>query len=189
MESTSVSLLNRLRQPHSDMAWQRFVDLYAPLIFHWARKRGLPVNDAADLVQDVLADLIVDLREFRYDPSQRFRGWLYTIVNHRASNLRRRLELAPQSIDGSLLSLMPSDDDADQLFSEAEYRCQIALRAFELLQDEFEASTWQAAWLQIAKNQPASVVAREFGMTINAVYIAKSRVLRRLRQELKGLVD
>ena len=79
MESTSISLLERLRKTNQDAAWQRFVDLYAPLIYHWARHQGLNATDAADLVQDVLAMLIAKLPEFNYDPTQRFRGWLRTV--------------------------------------------------------------------------------------------------------------
>jgi RNA polymerase sigma-70 factor (ECF subfamily) len=188
MESTSASLLNRLRQPRADVAWQRFVDLYAPLIFHWGRQKGLASTDAADLVQDVLADLVVELRTFRYDPSRRFRGWLHTVVVNRASNLRRRLELAPQSVDATDLNRFTKEDESD-LFAESEYRCRVALRAFELLKTDFETTTWQAAWLQIIEGQKAAEVAASLGMTLNAVYVAKSRVLTRLRQEMDGLLE
>ena len=80
MDSTSVSLLRRLREPDHDAAWQRFVDLYAPLIFHWAKNRGLNPTDAADLVQEVLVTLVAKLPEFEYDPTKRFRGWLRTVT-------------------------------------------------------------------------------------------------------------
>lgn len=186
-ESTSISLLQRLRSPQAEGAWQRFVDLYAPLIFYWGRQRGLPDADAAELVQDVLGDLVTQLRSFQYDPSQRFRGWLRTIVVRRAGNLRQRLELAPQSVDSLQLDQLQAGDHRD-LLSERQYRCHVALRALELLQAEFEASTWQAAWRQITQDQAAATVAHDLGMTPNAVYIAKSRVLSRLRQELKGLL-
>ena len=76
MDSTSISLLRRLRQPSPEDAWQRFVDLYAPLIFHWGRNQGLNATDASDLVQQVLSTLVIKLPEFEYDPKQRFRGWL-----------------------------------------------------------------------------------------------------------------
>jgi RNA polymerase sigma-70 factor (ECF subfamily) len=175
-------------EPTAEHAWKRFVDLYAPLIFYWGRQKGLPSCDAADLVQDVLADLIIELRTFRYDPTLRFRGWLRTVVTNRASNLRRRLELAPQSVDGTELNDVAMDDDGD-VFEENEYRCRVALGALELLKADFESTTWQAAWLQIVRGQKAADVAATLGMTVNAVYVAKSRVLTRLRHELDGLLD
>jgi hypothetical protein len=80
MDSTSISLLRRLRQPNQEAAWQRFVDLYAPLIFHWSKNQGLTPTDASDLVQDVLAIVVEKLPEFEYDPQRRFRGWLRTVT-------------------------------------------------------------------------------------------------------------
>ena len=188
MESTSISLLNRLQQPRAELAWQRFVELYAPLIFFWGRQKGLEPADASDLVQDVLSDLVIKLRTFRYDPSQRFRGWLRTVAVNRAHSMRKRLELAPQSVDASSLSLLAEDDDSD-LLADLEYRCRIALRALELLRADFEPTTWQAAWMQIVNGQKAPEVSRSLGLSVNAVYVAKSRVLTRLRQELDGLLD
>jgi len=80
MATTSSSLLERLRQPEATEAWQRFVHLYTPLLYYWARGTGLPEHDAADLVQDVLVVLVQKLPEFRYDAGQSFRGWLRTIT-------------------------------------------------------------------------------------------------------------
>ena len=187
-ESTSISLLRRLKSPQADMAWQRFVDLYAPLIFYWGRQRGLGPSDAADLLQDVLGDLVVKLRDFEYDASQRFRGWLRIIVVNRANNMRRRNELAPQTGQYTNL-LLAIDGDQDDLLAEAQYRCHIAKQTLMLMQADFKDSTWQAGWMQIVEQLPAADVAKELGISLNAVYLAKSRVLARLRHELQGLVE
>jgi len=80
MHSTHVSLLERLRQPEAADAWERFVQLYTPLLLHWARKLGLPDHDAADLVQDVLLVLVRKLPEFQYQPGRTFRGWMRTVL-------------------------------------------------------------------------------------------------------------
>jgi RNA polymerase sigma factor (sigma-70 family) len=90
MDSTSVSLLRRLREPDHDAAWQRFVDLYAPLIFHWAKNQGLNPTDAADLVQEVLVTLVAKLPEFESDPTKRFRGWLRTVALGKIRDSQRR---------------------------------------------------------------------------------------------------
>src|SRR5439155_1319256 len=83
MNDTPVSLLQRLRHADDEAAWKQFVRLYAPLLYHWARRRmGLQCQDAADLVQDVFVILVRKLPEFAYDPRQRFRGWLWTVARN-----------------------------------------------------------------------------------------------------------
>ena len=86
MDSTSVNLLKRLRETTADSAWQRFVELYTPPIFHWGREKGLSPDDSLDVVQDVLATLVVKLPEFQYDPNRRFRAWLKTVTVNRVTD-------------------------------------------------------------------------------------------------------
>ncbi len=187
MDSTSVNLLRRLREPQAETAWQRFVELYAPLIFHWGRQQGLNATDATDLVQDVFVTLIEKLPEFEYDPNQRFRGWLRTIAVHRGSDLRRRQNIRPQTGFDDAIQRQP--DTAADLFVEEEYRCLLVYRALELLRTEFRETTWQAGWLQIVEAQKPLAVAQQLKLPLNAVYLAKSRILARLREELDGLLD
>src|ERR1700722_11673297 len=88
---TPASLLQRLRQPDEQGAWERFVDLYTPLIFFWACRMRLQAQDAADLVQDVFTTLLQKLPEFHYDPGKSFRAWLRTLtVNRWRDSLRRK---------------------------------------------------------------------------------------------------
>jgi RNA polymerase sigma-70 factor (ECF subfamily) len=94
METTSVSLLERLRQPDQPRAWERFVELYTPLLLYWARRRGLQHQDAADLVQDVLTVLVRKLPEFTYDRRRSFRGWLRTVLLNKWRD-RQRLHRLP----------------------------------------------------------------------------------------------
>ena len=188
MDSTSVSLLRRLRQPDQDAAWQRFVDLYAPLIFHWGKNQGLNVTDSTDLVQDVMAILFTKLPGFQYDPSKRFRGWLRTVTVNAARNLHRRESTRPATNVVESIEQV-SVTDAVELFDEAEYRRFLVKRAMKLMQAGFKEQTWKACWKHLAEGRKAVDVARELGMTANAVHIAKCRVIRRLREELDGLVE
>ncbi|MCP4787953.1 MAG: sigma-70 family RNA polymerase sigma factor [Fuerstiella sp.] len=188
MDSTSVSLLRRLRQSGQETAWQRFVALYAPLIFHWGRNHGLNHADAADLVQEVLAVLVVKLPEFEYDPTQRFRGWLRTITLNRANDFHRRDAARPNSGHSATIERTTATTNVD-LFDEVEYRSFLVNRALELMRTEFRDETWQACWMQIAEGRKAADVAQELGVPLNVVYLAKSRVLSRLREELCGLID
>jgi len=188
MDSTSASLLHLLRQPDQDAAWQRFVDLYAPLIFHWGRAQGLNAVDTADLVQDVLTLLIVKLPEFQYDPAKRFRGWLKTVTVNQARDHQRRQSVRPAIDGGDAAAQIASANSADP-FEEAEYHRFICNRALELMQAEFRDETWQACWKQVVDGQSAAEVAEELELSVNAVYLAKSRVLSRLRDELQDLLD
>ncbi len=188
MLSTSASLLQRLREPDHHQAWEQFVELYAPLIFHWGRRYGLGEADAADLVQEVMAKLVVRLPQFQYDPHKRFRSWLRTVTLNTARDLHRRRPwqaLATVAQQAASPEAVPPDD----LFEEKEYRAFLIQRALELMQRHFQETTWRACWEHVVQGRPAADVARELGISPNAVYIAKYRVLRKLRQELQGLLD
>jgi RNA polymerase sigma-70 factor (ECF subfamily) len=188
MNTTSVSLLQRLRQPGEQAAWARFVQLYTPLLYYWVRRLGEQEQDAADLVQEVFVVLVEKLPEFTYDRHKSFRNWLRTItLNKWRARGRRRCKLPLPTGDVNVLDL-PSPE-ADDTFGEAEYRQHLTRRALELMHHEFQPNTWKACWEQVVTGRRAAEVAAELGMSEGAVYVAKSRVLRRLRQELAGLLD
>jgi len=182
MHTTPVSLLARLRQPDNQAAWARFVDLYTPLLFHWARHTGLQESDAADLIQDVFQTLVQKLPQFAYDPHQSFRAWLRTVLlNQWRTRLRRRTE---QHLDEHVC---PTQADDRDVLMEKEYRDYLISRALQVMKTDFQPATWQACWEHVACGRPAAEVAEELGLTVKAIYLAKARVLRRLRQELEGL--
>jgi RNA polymerase sigma-70 factor (ECF subfamily) len=188
MDTTSASLLKQLRQADAQAAWARFVDLYTPLLFGWARRLGLQAEDAADLVQEVLIVLVGKLPELEYDPSKSFRKWLRTIALNKWRDRCRRRDPLPRAVDEAALPDVRAPDGAEE-FAEAEYRQHLVARALEVMQAEFQPVTWQACWEFVVKDRPAAEVARQLGITVNAVYLAKGRVLRRLRTELDGLLD
>jgi RNA polymerase sigma-70 factor (ECF subfamily) len=183
---TSASLLERLRQPGEEAAWRRFVELYTPLLFSWARKAGLGDADAADLVQDVFALLVQKLPEFVYDRQKSFRGWLRTVTLNRWREKHRRQRPAGE-LGGSADEVAGPNSVA--AFWEQDYRQHLVGRAMEMMQNEFQPATWKACWELVVAERPAPEVAAELGLTVNAVYLAKSRVLRHLRRELAGLLD
>jgi RNA polymerase sigma-70 factor (ECF subfamily) len=187
MDSTSVSLLWRLRQPNREDDWQRFVDLYAPLIYHWSRSQGLSTTDASDIVQEVLVVLVTKLPEFEYNPTQRFRGWLRTVTVNKVRDFQRQRSARTTTGINEAIERITVVDSVD-LFEEAEYRSFLVKRALKLMQAEFQDQTWQACWKHIVEGRKAADVAQELGITANAVHIAKCRVIRRLREELDGLM-
>jgi RNA polymerase sigma-70 factor (ECF subfamily) len=188
MDQTPVSLLERLHRADDQSAWEHFVQLYSPLLCHWARRLGLPGAAAADLVQDVFTVLVQRLPEFRYEPGKRFRGWLWTVT---LNCYRQRLRREPPVVlvdDPAALSQMAGGDTTEAV-AEEEYRQYLTQRALGLMRAEFQTNTWTAFWECVVNERPAAEVAQELGLTENAVYLAKSRVLRRLRLELEGLLD
>lgn len=187
MDSTSVSLLRRLHSAENEIAWERFVELYAPLIYHWGKTQGLTATDATDLVQEVMAVLVVKLPEFQYDPKRRFRGWLRRITVNKAKDFHRRNSVRPSQGHEEIQQVTVASDV--DLFEEAEYRSFLVNRALALMQAEFRDEIWQACWKQTAEGRKAADVAQELGIPLNVVYLAKSRVLGRLREELEGLLD
>jgi RNA polymerase sigma-70 factor, ECF subfamily len=188
MHTTSISLLERIRQPAEREAWGRFVDLYTPLLYYWACRLGMQESDAADLVQDVFAVLVQKLPAFTYDNGKSFRGWLRTITYNKWRDFQRRRAAAPANGNPAVLANLPAPDSLDT-FWEREYRECLVGRALELMQSEFEPATWKACWECVVSDRPAAEVARELGLSVDSVYAAKSRVLRRLRQELSGLFE
>jgi RNA polymerase sigma-70 factor (ECF subfamily) len=186
MNTTPVSLLERLRHSPDEAAWTRFVHLYSPLLFRWARQAGLDDGDAGDLVQDVFVILLKELPRFEHDPAHSFRAWLKTVVLNRWRNQFKRQARAPDRPGDGFLADVPAPDDS--LFEEQEYRRQLLRRALELLRDEFQPATWKAFHEHGMNGRPAAEVAAELGMTVGAVYAAKCRVLGRLREHLRGLL-
>ena len=188
MHGTSITLLERLRTSSDAEAWGRFVRIYTPFLFHWADRHGLQPSDAADLVQEVFAQLLKILPAFAYDPQRSFRSWLFAIVGNKWRELQRKRHALPVPHDSPPLATLVSTNDASD-FDETEYRSYVSGRALALIRQEFAPATWRAFWHVVVDGQPAEVVATELGLTRNAVYLARGRVLRRLRIELAGLVD
>jgi RNA polymerase sigma-70 factor (ECF subfamily) len=187
VNTTSISLLERLRQPSDQDAWRRFVHLYSPLLYYWARGVHLPAADAADLVQEVLLVVVEKMPEFVYDPHRSFRGWLRTVTLNKWRERCRKYASAPPMNDAGLSGL--TDGNGTDLFAETEYRQWLVRQALEIMQGEFEPTTWKACWETTVSGRPAAEVAAELKVSVDVVYGAKSRVLRRLREELAGLWD
>jgi RNA polymerase sigma-70 factor, ECF subfamily len=185
MNTTSPSLLEKLRQPGDRSAWERFVDLYTPLLHHWAKRLGRQASDADNLVQDVLVTLLEELPRFNYQPGRRFRGWLWTVTLNKHRK-QMRVAVPVQAADGLHEPEVPAE--AEEI-AEVEYRRYLVDRALRLMRADFEPATWKACWEYVVEGRSPADVAAELGVTVNAVHLAKARVLKRLRQELAGLLE
>lgn len=188
MVTTSESLLLRLTTSRdSEDAWARFVQLYTPLIFFWARKTGLSQHDAADLVQDVMAIVIRKLPGWSYDPQKSFRGWLRTVTlnRHREIARRRRIRLAGVEPDRLLQIADPKQAESTW---DIDYCRELVAAAMQMMRPDFEPKTWQAL-TRVISGESAASVARESGISVWTIYSAKSRLLARLRNELAWMLD
>lgn len=187
MDSTSESLLLRLRTGRDQNAWTTFVELYTPLIFYWARKTGLQTNDAADLVQDVLTLAFQKLPSFKYDAEKSFRGWLRTVTLNRFREKLRKKSIGAAVATQSVLASIAQPGQAESTW-DLNYQQALIRQANQLLKSEFQPATWTALQNFIFNGQSAAEAAKENGLSIWTVYAAKSRFMSRLREILEGLL-
>src|SRR5262249_21383684 len=191
---TRRSLVLRLRNLDDQAAWAEFVDVYEPLIFRVARRKGLQEADARDLSQEVFRAVATAIDRWDPDPAKgKFRAWLFRIArNLLVSFLARERRRARGSGRTSVHGLLAAEPAADAA-AEAEFGAEFRRRAFrwaaEKVQHEFAESTWQAFWRTGVDNRPVADVAAELGLSAGAVYIARSRVLARLRDRVEQLTE
>jgi RNA polymerase sigma-70 factor (ECF subfamily) len=189
----SSSLLNRVRE-HDQVAWERLVNLYTPLVYRWCRARGLQPADAADLGQQVFLAVARKVRDFRREgEGGSFRAWLRTITRNRLCDYFRAARTQGARAGGgeaqAQLEQIAEEPSASDPATEQEEEAVLFHRAMELMRVEFEERTWRAFWQVVVEGMRAAEVAAALGMSPNAVYLARSRVLRRLREEFADLVD
>jgi RNA polymerase sigma-70 factor (ECF subfamily) len=186
---TRATLLVRIRDPHDAEAWQRFVDLYGPLVYRFVRQRGLQDADAADLTQEVFQTVARAARRLDYDPSQgTFRGYLYTITRHKLYDfLEKRRDRPAGSGDTSAqrrLEEEPSPEDEEEHWRR-EHDRQLFHWAASQVRGDFTEQTWQAFWRTAVEGRSGQEVADELKMSVGAVYVARSRVLARLTKKIQ----
>jgi RNA polymerase sigma-70 factor (ECF subfamily) len=189
---TRASLIFRIRDPQDQLAWSEFVQLYAPLLHTYALKHGLQDADAADLAQDTLRLVLRAAPDFTYDPKRgSFRGWLFTIArNEIRKSATRKLQLAQATGDSDVRAMLNEHpaNSADETEWNHEYRRNLFRWAAQRVQPEFRDATWQAFWRTVVDNENIQQVAQQLQLTTGAVYIARSRVTARIRQECQ-LID
>jgi len=192
--SVDSSLLQRLKAK-SPEAWRRLVYLFGPTIYQQCRCSGLQAADASDVSQDVFRAVATHIGNFRRDGAgNTFRGWLWTITRNKIADHRQHQQKHPEARGGTDAQIWLADLVSQGLVeidaaSEPQPPGSLYQRALKLLQHDFEERTWKAFWRVAVDNCTPADVADELDMSINAVYIAKTRVLRRLREELGDLLD
>ena len=192
---TRVTLLTRLRDGQDAGAWREFFDLYGPVVYRFARNRGLQDADAADLMQDVLRSVARNAHRMEYDPKRgTFRGWLYTVTRNKIYNFLSSQKNRPRASGDSdayerLQAAPAREEDGPDADWEREYQQRLTDRAMDLVKGEFQTATWQAFWGTAVEGKPAGEVGTGLKMSPGAVYVAKSRVLARLRDAVRKMID
>lgn len=192
VQPTRASLLLQLRDAHNAEAWREFVRLYTPLVFRHCTRHGLQEADAADVAQEVMRVAAQAMPEFQYDPQRgKFRGWLLQTTRNRLHKFFTRQQRAPQPTSETTLERFlehePGGDE--QARWEEEYRQRLFDWAAKKARPEFQSATWDAFWLTAVESVSVKEVAAKVGISVGAVYIARSRVLARLRELIETVSD
>jgi len=192
---TRPSLLVRLRNLQDQQSWEEFYTIYQPLVFRMARSQGFQDADASELTQEVFLAVASAIERWDPDPQRgSFRGWLFRIARNMMINwlaYRRRHPTGAGNSDiRKLLAEQPDPrelDVEDSAVFDREYKRQAFAWAAEQIRHEFRETTWQAFWLTSVENQPVPEAAETLKISVGAVYIARSRIMARLRQKIETL--
>jgi RNA polymerase sigma-70 factor (ECF subfamily) len=193
MNETRHSLLLRAQTGETD-AWKDLTDLYRPLILAWLNRQGVPAGDLEDLCQEVLLSVVQNLPGFRHSGQRgAFRTWLRTIVCRRAADYWRAIDVDTQAQGGSsataALQEIADPESALNRQWDEEHDRYVVHCLLDRVEEEFEPVTLQAFRLMALDGVRGEEAAQELGLSLAAVYVAKSRVLARMRQEAEGLID
>ena len=186
--------MNRLRLGGDTEAWGRMFELYRPLLMAWLRKYDVQAADADDLVQEVLLAVSTGLKSFDHNGrTGAFRTWLRNIHVNRLRTFwgarnRRPLAAGDSDIERRLTQLEDSASATSRLW-DRQHDLFVLQQLLELSRARFSPETWTAFTRVALNGERPEIVAREMGLSLNAIFIAKSRVLSRLRQEAGGLVE
>jgi RNA polymerase sigma factor (sigma-70 family) len=188
LPATRATLLARLRDPQDADAWRQFVRLYAAVVYGFGRRRGLQDADAADLMQEVLRTVAHTAGRWNYDPGKgSFRAWLFTVTRSKLADLFARARRQPRGGDEVNERPAPPADGVTDW--DKEYQQHAFAWAAEQVRGEFQEATWQAFWLTAVDGLGAKEAGQRVGLSPGAVYVAKSRVLSRLREEVQMLQE
>src|SRR5262245_3291791 len=188
--STSTGLVRGVRDRDRE-AWRRLARLYGPLVYQWCRGRGLRPPDAEDVTQEVFLTVATKATSFRRErPGDTFRGWLWAITRHKLGHWIRRQRAREQGAGGTdaqrrlLAAELPDEGSESDVGGGAGAAAGLYRRALQLIRTEFEERSWEAFRRLVLEGQCPADVAADLGMTRGAVYVTKSRILRRLREVL-----
>ncbi len=187
---TQPSLLLKIRNAEDEAAWERFVKIYTPLVFGYCRKRGLQEADASDVAQEVMRTVAQAITRFDYNQSKgTFRGWLLTVTRNKLLKHFTKIQKQPigsgRSTIQAQLEATPNADETNHW--NHEYQQRLFQWAASEVKNEFSEKTWAAFWKTAVENQSGQETAKHLEMSVGAIYIAKSRVIARIREQIESI--
>ena len=187
---TRLSLLLRIRNAQDDPAWREFVEIYEPLVYRLARRNGLQHADALELTQEALLAVAKTISRWDADPRRgSFRGWLFQVSRNLMINYLTRQRRHPQGVGNTdfqmLLAQQPDPRSDETAEFDLEHRRRLFRWAVEQVHDEFRPNTWNAFWNTCVLGRAVKDVAADLDLTAGAIYVARSRVMARLRQRIE----
>ena len=188
--TTRQTLLLRIREPDDASAWREFVSLYTPLLQKFALIRGVISQDVDDVVQEVLKAVMQAIKKFEYEPEKgSFRDWLFVVTRSKVARHFKKQAGTPRGSGGEsmhrLLDEQPAPDS--QAIWDLEYRRRMFTWASQQVKNQVSTRTWRAFWMSTVEEMSADEVASELQMSIGSVYVAKSRVIRRMREKIQSV--
>ena len=188
---TRPSLILRLKDLHDVQAWNDFAEIYEPLVYRLARKLGMQHADALEAKQEVMLHLVHVVENWQQRPGGSFRGWLYRVARNvmlRHLEQRRR---DPKGTGDTQQHVLLAEIEAPELTAEfdVEFKRQVFAWTSRRVRAEVEPTTWQAFWRTYVDGVPVSEVAAQLGISKGNVYVARSRVMKRLRERVQKSLD
>ena len=190
-QKTSASLILKVANQRDFEAWNRFSSIYEPLVYRIALAKGLQTADAEDLVQEVMTRVARSVGKWEPDSGKgTFRGWISTIARNLVVDFLRRKTRTPVTSDRTEIRKLVegvSDTENELEYFDREYERQLFINASNDIRGYFAQSTWQAFWETAVKNEPIARVANRLGMSPGAIYVARSRVMSRLKRRIQAI--
>jgi RNA polymerase sigma-70 factor (ECF subfamily) len=187
---TDPSLLRRIRDAKDERAWELFLEIYSPLVLGYLRRVGLQDADAADVAQEALRAVVPAIRKFKYDPQAgSFRGWLFAVVRSKLRDHLAKGRRPDRAKGGSgvmpLLQRQSVEEDSE--LWDREFRQRLLVWASDQVRQSVRESTWEAFRQTAIEGKPPKLVADELGLSVGAVYLAKSRFMERVKKQIAEL--
>ncbi len=184
---TSHSLIFRVKNPADGAAWTEFLGIYQPVVFGMARRRGLQDADAQDVMQQVFLSISKSIEGWiPGDLQPPFRAWLTTIARNAITKALTRRPRDAATGSTSMVELLDAQPDPQATTTEilAEARKELIRWATEQIRSEFSEATWSVFWRTAIEGVPIAEVAKSTGRSAGAVYVARYRVIARLREKV-----
>ena len=187
---TRASLILRLHDRDDLDAWQEFSEIYHPLVFRLARSKGFQHSDALDVAQEVLLRVAGAVERWEPDPEKgTFRGWLYRIARNLMIDFLERGRRSPLCDADQLIEMHADPSSLESRTFDLAFQRQVFVWAADRIRPAFQAPTWQAFWQTAVVGESVAAVAEQLGMSVGAVYIARTRVMQKLRTEVQRVIQ